>query len=68
MDKKEVFIASNFFDPATSCAVSRQSKDGSRKEILCPIAIIQYNKHMGGVDMSAQRTKCYAIDRKSKRN
>ena len=67
-DKKEVLLASNYFDPAISDEVSRQDKDGSRKQISCPLAIIQYNKYMGGVDLSDQNIKYYAIDRKSKRN
>ena len=68
MDKKEVLVASNYFDPAVSDKVSRQSKDGSRKQISCPLAIVQYNKYMGGVDLSDQKIKYYAIDRKAKRN
>ena len=67
-DKKEVLLASNYFDPAISDEVSRQGKDGSRKQISCSLAIIQYNKYMGGVDLSDQKIKYYAIDRKSKRN
>ena len=50
MDKKKVFVASNYLDPAVSDKVSRQSKDGSRKQIPYPLAIVQYNKYMGGVD------------------
>ena len=68
MDKKEVLVESNYFDPAISDKVSRQSKDGSRKQISCPLAIVQYNKYMGGVDLSDQKIKYYAIDRKAKRN
>ncbi len=68
MDKKEVPIASNYFDSDVAGEVSRRGKAGSRKQISCPLAIIQYNKYMGGVDLSVQKIKCYAIDRKSKRN
>ena len=68
MDKKEVLVASNYFDPAVSDKVSRQSKDGSRKQISYPLAIIHYNKYMGGVDLSDQKIKYHAIDRKSKKN
>ncbi|CAF2117128.1 unnamed protein product [Rotaria magnacalcarata] len=68
MDKKEVFIASNYFDPAVENEVSRRDKDGNRKQISCPLAIVQYNKYMGGVDLSDQKIKYYTIDRKSKRN
>ena len=68
MDKKEVFVASNYFDPTASGEVSRRGKDGSRRQISCPLAIVQYNKYMGGVDLPDQKIKCYMIDRKSKRN
>ena len=68
MDKKEVLIASNYFDPAVEGEVSRRDKDGSRKQISCPLAVVQYNKYRGGVDLSDQKIKYYTIDRKSKRN
>jgi hypothetical protein len=68
MDKMGVLIASNYFDSNVVAEVSRRDKDGSRKQIPCLLAIIQYNKYMGGVDLSVQKIKCYAIDRKSKRN
>jgi hypothetical protein len=68
MDKKEILVASNYFDPAVSGEVSRRDKDGRRKHISCPLAIVQYNKYMGGVDLSNQKINYYAIDRKSKRN
>ena len=68
MDKKEVYVASNFFDPNTACKISRQNRDGSIMQISCSVAIAQYNKYMGGVDLSAQKIKYYAIDRKSTRN
>ena len=68
MDKKEVLIALNYFDPAVEGEVSRRDKDGSRKQISCPLAIVQYNKYMRGVDLVDQKIKYYTIDRKSKRN
>jgi len=68
MDKKEVFVASNYFDPEVSEEVTRGNKDGTRIRITCPLPIVQYNKYMGGVDLSDQKTKYYTIDRKSKRN
>ena len=30
--------------------VLRTQKDGSRKEVSCPIALVKYNQYMGGVD------------------
>ena len=68
MDKKEVLIASNYFDPAVEGEVSRRDKDGSIKQISCPLAVVQYNKYMGTVDLSDRKINYYTIDRKSKRN
>ena len=68
IDKKEVFVASNYFDPEVSEEVTRGNKDGIRIRITCPLPIVHYNKYMGGVDLSDQKTKYYTIDRKSKRN
>jgi len=68
MDKKEVLVASNYFDPEVSDKVTRRDKDSSRKQISCPLAIAQYNKYMGGVDLSDQKIRYYTIDRKSNRN
>jgi hypothetical protein len=64
MNKKEVLVASNYFDSTVSDEVIQRSIDGSRKQISCSLAIVQYNKCMGGVDLSDQKTKYYAIDRK----
>ena len=67
-DKEKVLVTSNYFDPAVSDKVSWQRKDGSRKQISCPLTIIQYNKYMGRVDFSDPKIKYYTIDRKAKRN
>ncbi len=68
MNKKEILVSSNYFDHNIVNKRSRRSKDGSRKQIPFPLAIIQYNKYMRGIDLSVQKLKCYANDRKSKRN
>jgi hypothetical protein len=68
MDKKEVFVASNYFDPTALDAVSRRNKDGSTRRVSCPSVVVQYNRYMGGVDLACQKVKYYAIDRKSKRH
>jgi hypothetical protein len=67
MDKKEVHVAANYFDSTVTDEAIQRSIDWSRKQISCPFAIVQYNKCMGGVDLSDQKIKYYAIDRKSKR-
>ncbi|CAF0829383.1 unnamed protein product [Didymodactylos carnosus] len=68
MDKKEVLVASNYFDPEESSEVTRRRKDGCGQQISSPLAIVEYNKYMGGVNLLHQKIKYYTIDRKSKRN
>ena len=67
-DKKPVFVAINFYDPRETDTVTRKQKDGTKKSIICPKMISEYNKFMRGVDLFDQRISCYSIDRKSKRN
>jgi hypothetical protein len=67
MDKKEVLVASNYFDSTGSDEVIQRNIDESRKQISCSLAIVQHNKYMGGVDLPDQKIKYYVIDRKSKR-
>jgi hypothetical protein len=62
MDKKQVLVASNYFDSTVSDEVSQRSIDGSRKQVSCPFAIVQYNKCTGGVDLSDQKIKYCATD------
>jgi len=68
MDKKIVFVASNYFDPEVEGEISRRDENGNRKQVSCPLPIVQYNKYMRGVDLTDQNIKYYTIDRKSKRN
>ena len=68
MDRREVLVASNYSDPVFSNKVSRQSKNGSRKQMFCPLAIVQYNKYTDIKGISDQKIKHYAINRKAKRN
>lgn len=67
MDRKLVFLLSNFHDPNTYEIIQRKEKDGGKQNVQCPTAIIDYNKHMGGVDRADQRKESYSLDRKSKR-
>ena len=60
-DRKDVFILTSIHDPALGPAVKRKLKarDGHgfrEMEIACPIAISEYNQHMGGVDLNDQMT------------
>ncbi len=42
------------YDPTEVDTVLRRQKDGSRKEISCPVSVAEYNKYMGGVDRGDQ--------------
>ena len=67
MDKKLVFLLSNFHEPSSADIIQRKEKDGGKVNVQCPTSIIDYNKHMGGVDRADQRKESYSLDRKSKR-
>lgn len=62
-DSTEFMLLSNCHDGTISTADRRQ-KDGSIKTYDCPEAIVDYNKYMGGVDLTDQFTVTYDIDRK----
>lgn len=47
--------------------IKRKEKTGGASNVKCPISIIDYNKHMGGVDRADQRKASYALDRKARR-
>ena len=42
------------YDPTEVDTVLRRQKDGSRKEISCPVTVAEYSKYMGGVDRGDQ--------------
>ena len=54
-DKRVVLLSTNS-DPWTDSLVTRKTGKGNEEiEIACPQAVINYTKHMGGVDVSDQR-------------
>ena len=54
-DKCVVLLSTNS-DPRTDGPVTRKTGKGNEEiEIACPQAVINYTKHMGGVDVSDQR-------------
>lgn len=65
---KRSSLCFKLFDPTTSSEVSRRDRDGSKKRLVCPLAVFQYKKYIRWVDLSDQKLKYYAINRKSKRN
>ncbi|XP_068090030.1 piggyBac transposable element-derived protein 4-like [Hyperolius riggenbachi] len=57
-DKRDVLLLTNIHSEATTSVTSR------RQEVTKPVAIAEYNKHMGGVDLADQMLAPYRIDRK----
>ncbi len=47
--------------------VLRRQKDGSRTEVSCPVAVVEYNKYMGGVDRGDQLRGYYQCNFKSRK-
>ena len=63
-DKRVVLHLSTNSDPWTDSLVTRKTGKGNEGiEIACPQAVINYTKHMGGVDVSDQRHEYYGVDR-----
>jgi hypothetical protein len=67
-DKRVVLLLSTNSDPRTDGSVTRKTGKGNEEiESTCPQAIINYTKHMGGVDVSDQKREYYGVGRSSKK-
>ena len=67
-DKSVVLLLSTNFDPRTDGSVTRKTGKGNEEtEIACPQAVINYTKHMGGVDVNDQKREYYGVGRSSKK-
>ena len=67
-DKHVILLLSTNSDPRTDGSVTRKTGKGNEEiEIPCPNAIINYTKHMGGVDLSDQKRAYYGVGRSSKK-
>lgn len=64
-DAKDVHLISSVHDPRMRTSVSRKQKDGTAQNIPCPMAVKDYNKHMGYVDRMDHLKTLYEIDRQS---
>lgn len=67
-DKRAVHVISTLSQPGSLESVSRRQRDGTRKEVSCPSAIVTYTKHMGGVDLGDQLRKYYSVRLKCNKN
>ena len=63
-DTKPVVMLSSQHDPNTTTTVRRKKGDGSVLHVTCPQVIVDYNAHMGGVDLGDQYRK-YQVRMKS---
>jgi hypothetical protein len=65
-DKRVVLILSTNSGTRTDGSVTRKKgKVAKDIEIACPQAVINYTKHMGGVDLSDQEREYYGVGRSS---
>ncbi|XP_045891389.1 piggyBac transposable element-derived protein 4-like [Micropterus dolomieu] len=71
MDTHEVTICSTIHQVFSGSIVQRRVKtqNGSctTKSIPCPTPVMEYNKHMGGIDLSGQLIQYYSSHHKSMR-
>jgi hypothetical protein len=52
-DKRVVLLLSTNSDPRNDGSVTRKTGKGNEEIVIaCPQAVINYTKHMGGVDIS----------------
>ena len=65
-DNKPVLVLSNLHGAEMS-SVHRTQKDGSKRELPCPVAVRDYNQNMGGVDKADMLCAVQGLNRKSKK-
>ena len=66
-DKRVVLLLSTNSNPQTDGSVTRKTGKGKEEiEIACPQAVINYTKHMGGVDVSDRKREYYGVGRLQK--
>ena len=66
-DKRVLLLLATNSDPQSDGLGTRKTGKGNEEiEIACPQAVINYTKHMGGVDVSDQRSEYYGVGRSSK--
>ncbi len=66
-DTKAISCASTNTSPGDKEVIKRKNKDGTHISIPCPNSIVEYNKHMGGVDHNDQIRGYYSVRMKSRK-
>ena len=66
-DTRPVLVASTAHTPTSTSMVTRKRGNGSTISIPSPTAIVDYNNHMGGVDIGDQYRKYYQVRMKSRK-
>ena len=65
-DKKTVnLLSTTQEDPQLTTTVRRKQKDGTTKDVPCPMVVREYTTHMNGVDRADQLRAAYSLGRKS---
>lgn len=64
---KCVTVASNMHEADKQTNVLRTDRSGLRQSVPCPVAIADYNRFMGGVDLFDQYHSAYSVSWKSRR-
>ncbi len=62
-DNRDVFCLSTCFTNSTATIRRRVGKEA--KDVACPNIVVDYNKHMGGVDLADQAMCYYSMGRKT---
>ena len=60
-DNRPVTVAATNCDPTEEVQVTRKKRDGSSVLVRCPLAVVLYNKCMGGVDNGDQPRGYYHV-------
>ena len=67
MDNREVLVMSTNVQPHEKSTVHRMQTDTTARDIQAPMAIVSYNKWMGGVDRGDQIRQYYHLRLKSRK-
>ena len=67
LDNRVVTCMATNCQPQEIGHVQRRLRDGTRKDISCPAAVMKYNKYMGGVDRNDQLRQYYHVRLKGRK-